>query len=437
MFYKTDYKPFISRNEIMINNSTIISNNNIQNQIDKQQITANVLQAMPSQTGLSTLRQNIVPLIQNTLSQLKQQQATQNNIVGTAGHDILSSSSESNLLEGGAGYDLAIIQGDTDDYDISIRTVSSQAGSSSKKEFVFTNEYTGKQIVARNIESFRFNDTELTAAELKEYVTDIDLPEELDLSDEMNNKLGQYFNQSTANSSVAYDGAVLDSDGSGKLSKGDMVKLSITRQGDTYLVEHVLTQHDIDSLLNKNNPPLDISKGQPLTLTDEQQAAISARFTRRPTPQLHDARNIAYDGITNDTNGDGQLNEGDSVQLRHIRTFSIQPADQLVDHILTAEDITAINEDRSNPLLTLSNELSDEQRARLKYGMGLGKENEDPTISISYVFDANNDKKISVGDVVAMRKVFPIPGVGTASSITFFQPIKQLEIDKFLSNDAI
>ncbi len=510
----------------MISNNVTHANNTLQNQTTKQQIPANSLGAMPStQAKLSTLQQNVVPLVKNTLSQLKQQQVVQNNIVGTTGHDVLSANSTSNLLDGGLGYDLAILQGETDDYDISIRTVSSQAGSPPQTTFVFTDEETGREIVAKNIESFRFDDTELTAAELKEYITDIDLPEELDLSDEMHNKLDQYFSKNTANSTITYDYTVLDSDGSGELNKGDMVRLSVTSQGDSYLVEHVLTQQDINSILNNSNPLLDISngvseaqksrlnnaifpqninhsfgakptmtqltdsdnnnqlsvgdlitirryndvtqsfdtstetltqaqldrylagesytinRGQPLILTDEQQAAISARFTRVPTPHLQDARNIAYTGITNDTNGDGQLSEGDIVELRYLRVFSIQPPNQPVDHILTAEDIIAINEDRSNPLLNISNGLSDEQRTRLSYVLDIDtNSNNNPSNSIVYVFDANKDDKISIGDVVAVRTTFTITGgprKGETTSQLFFYPLNQLHIDKFLSNNGI
>ncbi len=308
------------------------------------------------------------------------------------------------------------------------------------------------------------------------------LPRELNLSNAQHDALSNYFNQGT----TVYNRSVIDQDGSGNLSVGDIAKLSIGGFAGNILIDHIITQQDLDAINNntqtltltgdqasairdrfnagnnfrvidKDNSSslstgdeLEIIVGnaahiivlsdddiaaingnpfpQTLNLSQAQQDAIGARFNNIPPPNLFDGITTQYTGIAIDQNGDNQLSEGDIVKLRQTGGFA--GLDRTIDHVLTAEDISAIEEDRSNPLLDISNGLSDNQKQRLNNALfgGLAFTS---APRVDSVFDHNSDGKLSVGDTAITRTFDETTG---AESLGFVQ-ITQEHIDKFLNGN--
>ncbi len=169
-----------------------------------------------------------------------------------------------------------------------------------------------------------------------------------------------------------------------------------------------------------------------LNLNQEQQEAIGARFNRKPPPNLFDAPTTQYTGVTIDKDGDGKLGEGDVVKLRDIGGFRLPGADNTTrDHALTAADITFIETDRSNPLLDISNGLSDEQAKRLINAITEFTPNDSLQLTI---FDTNSDGKLSVGDVIqdSFKPTSQFDGISGIG----FHTLTQAELERYLEGSS-
>lgn len=178
-----------------------------------------------------------------------------------------------------------------------------------------------------------------------------------------------------------------------------------------------------------------------LKLTEKQQDAIGARFNRIPPPNLMDAPTIQYTGVSIDKDGDGELGVGDVVKLQSMGGFR-PPGDfdTTFDHVLTADDIAFIEKDRSNPLLDISNGLSQEQSKRLGDVLNIMNANS----TIDQIYDNNSDGKLSAGDTVAIQRVIysstPVftndngqQSVGDSVAVSIeFHTLTQDEIDQYL-----
>ena len=410
-------------------------------------------------------------------------------LFGGAGNDILQDDFGSNHLVGGEGHDTLRLSGRFSDYtfekNLLIGTPENPAIPGSYNGFVVTNNSTGEFSTIESIENFQFADGSVTVEQLINHIdasqnialTDeqnsairdrfdigngstfrvIDrdasqslsigdeleivvggdavttitltaediaainsdpLPQELVLTDAQHDALANYFNQGT----TVYNRSVIDQDGSGDLSVGDIAKLSIGGFAGNILVDHIITQQDLDAI---NNPP-----PQELNLSQEQQDAIGARFNRLPPPFSADFPTITYLGVATDQNGDGELSVGDTVKLRTTGGFA--GVDIIEDHVLTADDIDAIQADRSNPLLDISNGLSNEQTQRLNNALfgGLAFTS---APSVQSVFDTNSDGKLSVGDYAIVSRFNETTG---SEEISITQ-ITQEHIDKFLYGNNV
>lgn len=161
-----------------------------------------------------------------------------------------------------------------------------------------------------------------------------------------------------------------------------------------------------------------------LNLTDQQQEAVGARFNNRPAPNLADGITTTYTGVATDKNDDGVLGVGDTVQL-HL-TGGLLGLDETQDHVLTTDDLAVIEEDRSNPLLDISQGLSFEQNQRLHTAI-FGDRISLDSPSIQSVFDHNSDKKLSVGDTILINRFSEATG---ATSIDF-HVLTQKELDTY------
>ncbi|MCK5888373.1 MAG: hypothetical protein KAG19_00355 [Methylococcales bacterium] len=212
---------------------------------------------------------------------------------------------------------------------------------------------------------------------------------------------------------------VLDTDNSGGLSVGDILYARANREdgGDGDLSYHRVTAGDLQRL--NEVPP---TPNNTLTLTDQQHLEIGARFNQKPAPYVADGITIEYTGVAIDKDGDNQLSVGDIVKLHHTGGFA--GVDTIVDHILTEDDLSAIQTDRSNPLLDISNGLSSEQKQGL-YTALYGDLAFTSAPSIQSVFDHNSDGRLSVGDVLTIHQFDETTG---ATSINFHK-LTQAELD--------
>ncbi len=211
------------------------------------------------------------------------------------------------------------------------------------------------------------------------------------------------------------DYRILDKDKNQALSAGDQLEI---RRGNAIQII-ILTEEDVETINSNSFPSV-------LNLTPEQQAAISARFNHTPPPNVVDGITTEFTGVAIDKDGDGKLSEGDIVKLH--KTGGIAGLDQIVNHVLTADDIAAIENPPTNPLLDISNGLSNEQQQRLNEALFGGRVfTSAPTVKS--VIDNNGDGKLSVGDTAVIRQFDESTGTTNIS----FHTITQKDIDNFLN----
>lgn len=337
-------------------------------------------------------------------------------LIGGTGNDLLEDNSGNNHLSGGYGIDTARFNGKFSDYSIEkdfiLGIPENPPAPGAFNGFIITNKATGERnVVDSSVENFQFADGSITATQLAQH---LDNPPEVVLTGDQDSSIRQRFDIGNGSSY-----RVLDRDFSQSLSAGD--ELEITVGGDAVSTV-TLTADDIDAI-NSNPFP------QVLNLSQAQHDAIGARFNRLPPPNSADFPTTTYEGVAIDRNGDGKLSEGDAVRLRTTGGFA--GIDITEDHILTADDIAAIEEDRSNPLLDISNGLSNDQKGRL-FNAIYGDTAFTSAPSIQSVFDHNSDKKLSVGDSIAISQFDETTGATSLS----FHTLTQAELDKFLSGSG-
>ena len=154
-----------------------------------------------------------------------------------------------------------------------------------------------------------------------------DTGDALNLTSEQTKSLENYFDKGTS----YYDGQVIDKDGSGTISAGDIAKLRQVSFASSSQYDYTLTQNDADII--HNNAP------EPLNLSDQQQGRIANRFneiSNSPAGPIV----TEYTGVTTDRNGDGQLSAGDTARLSSHGGIFAEP--HVFEQELTAEDINQI-----------------------------------------------------------------------------------------------
>ncbi len=235
----------------------------------------------------------------------------------------------------------------------------------------------------------------LTEAQAAQINNGNSAPSELNLSKQQHKDIANYFNKGT----TTFTGTVIDNDGSGDLSVGDTVKLSIGGFAGNIPIDHTLTAQDLEAIQGASNPLLDISNG----LSDKQKA----RLSRAVFPQ-----NVAYAGNAPsldsviDNNKDGKLSVGDTIVVRRFneRTgqydFSKQALTQAqLDRYIAGE---SFNRDDSKTL-----ELSDKQQAAIgaRFNRLPPPGTADfPTITYEGIAtDKDGDGELSVGDTVRLK----------------------------------
>jgi len=369
----------------------------------------------------------------------------ENTLFGGDGNDTLYSRLGSDRLDGGHGNDTARVRASIDDFSIAFKEVPTPViglddgiagerpderdgiSSDSKGTLILTNEKTGQTIEATNIEQFKFNDARLSFDELKEKATNSPTPNDqlLDLSASQKERLFDLFEpRPSADAAIR----VIDRDGSGTISVGDEAVAATGGASSVSQQFRILSAEDV-AAINSTTEPMPNPDPATLNLTDAQHAAIGARFNHQPAPNVSDGITTRYTGIATDKNADGKLGEGDTVQLQV--SGGLLGLNEIQEHVLTADDIAAIEADRSNPLLDISNGLSFEQKQRLHTAI-FGDRISLDSPSIQSVIDNNSDQKLSVGDTVLIQRFSENTG---ATSIEF-HTLTQEELDTYLNGSA-
>ena len=220
---------------------------------------------------------------------------------------------------------------------------------------------------------------------------------ELNLSNQQHKDISNYFNNGT----TTYTGTVIDKDGSGDLSVGDTVKLSIGGFAGNIPIDHSLTAKDLDAIQGKTNPLLDISNG----LSDKQKARLGKAIL--PQNIVYAGNAPSLDSVI-DNNKDGKLSVGDTVVVRSFNErsgfydFSKQALTQVQLDRYIADESYIKNE--SQPL-----ELTEKQHDAIGARFNRRPSSfivDAPTITYEGVAtDKNGDGKLSVGDTVTLRSV--------------------------------
>ncbi len=337
-------------------------------------------------------------------------------LFGGQGNDLLVSRSGSDFLDGGTGKDSARIKGNIDDYDFKITTIFPRPirpgdpvilGAPANNGIVLTHKETGDTISVVNIEQFKFNDIKLTTDELRKRIEDQTATIPLDkiqnshaldlfgyissgneqvrlLDTDGNGKISigdiamlgsqQYILDENAvrqitehpkgeqlkldnkqkeqalalfdtpvSRSITYFVDIFDSNGDGKVSKGDTAILKSSPSVYPMVLGYHNPEIELERISLTEAQAAQINGEEPvpqLKLTDAENKAISNYFNHTPPKGTADGLTIRFTGVALDQDGNGKLSVGDTVKL-HL-TGGIAGLDEIRDHILTEKDLDAI-----------------------------------------------------------------------------------------------
>ena len=324
-----------------------------------------------------------------------------NNVLeGGEGNDVLSTRLGSDFLDGGSGHDTARIRGNINDYQIT--TLSPNTLNVDKPSFLETpvktngfvlqHKETGQTITIVNTESFRFNDVSLTSDQLREKINTNE-NKEIPLTKGQLERIPDLFSfLGTANEKIS----VLDKDGNGKISAGDIAVL-----GSKKITLNDATARQITT------PP----KGQPLTLNDQQNQQALSLFD---TPS---SRSTTHFTNVFDTNGDGKVSKGDTIVL--MKSPSVVPAvvgyhnsTTEVERVSLSEAQAAqINGTKPAEALNLTKAEHNAVSHHFNRTPSIGTADGFTIRFTGVALDQNKDGKLSVGDTVKLQRTGGFAGV--------------------------
>ena len=228
-----------------------------------------------------------------------------------------------------------------------------------------------------------------------------------------------------------------DSNGDGKVSAGDVAI-------------HLVTPSIVPAVVGYHAPVAEVERkiltaaeaaqinGETvnthiLNLSQRQHDAISNHFDDT-TPLAYDGQATQYTGVAIDKDGDNQLSVGDVVKLRmYGGRDAMGTVDTFIDHVLTKDEVNAINNASNRAEVVLSNtEKVRLQQAVLRqdvaYIPGDGPR-------LNSVIDNDDNGKLSVGDSV---KIVNTRGfeTGNPTITTTFQELTQAQLDRYNANIA-
>ena len=156
-----------------------------------------------------------------------------------------------------------------------------------------------------------------------------------------------------------------------------------------------------------------------LPLTEQQSKNLSDYFNKGTT---------TFTGTVLDSDGSGDLSVGDIVKL----TIGGVAGNINSEQALTTADLAAIN-NTTNPLLTLTGSLSDDQKQRLNTAIldqTLAYAGGGP--SANSVFDKDGNQQLSVGDTVIFNRFNETSGNIDQTQVV----LTQAQLDRYLANEA-
>ena len=321
-------------------------------------------------------------------------------LFGGQGDDVLVSRFGSDFLDGGSGKDKARIKGNIDDYNFKITTIFPRPlhpgdavilGAPTNNGIVLTHKETGQTISVVNIETFKFNDIQLSTDELRKRIENQN-PNEIPLDKTQHRHALDLFNYiASGNEKVR----LLDQDGNGKISVGDIAMLD----SQQYILDEAavrqITEHP---------------KGEQLKLNNTQKEQALALFD---TPV---SRSINYFVEIFDSNGDGKVSKGDTAIL--MKSPSVVPAilgyhssKIEVERINLTEKQAAEINDTPAPQLKLTKE---EYQAISNHFNHTPPKGTADGITIRFTgvaLDQDGNGKLSVGDTVKLHYTGGIAGI--------------------------
>lgn len=364
-------------------------------------------------------------------------------LLGGAGNDKLISRFGSDKLEGGSGNDTARIRGNLEDYSITsdalpLGSTSGDIGSLDGITFTLTNESTGHQVTATDIESYQFNDQQLSGFELLK-ITQSANPSTpttqndslLALSTIQKDRVLELFGvQPGPDAGIR----VIDKDASGTISIGDEAVLASGGPSSVSQQFRTLSAEDVESINNPTEPEQPAVKEPPLNGTKWQLQFIGSQppYNDQRSSLSFDEGNIAYSDGVNQHGGQFESDQSGDFKVGNIfgTLIGAGPAQ--------SENATSINEglasavrydisddgkeltffDKNDEVtLVYSKEASDTDSKTLdlskEQSAAIGKHFNDTsplafdglaTEFTGKVLDTNGDNQLGVGDQVELRK---------------------------------
>jgi hypothetical protein len=210
--------------------------------------------------------------------------------------------------------------------------------------------------------------------------------------------------------SITFSVDIYDSNGDGKVSKGDTAILTkspsvvpavVGYHNSKIEVERISLTEAQAAQINGSKPP------QQLKLTEAEHTAISRHFDRTPPKDVVDGLTIKFTGVAIDKDGNGKLSIGDVVKLHY--SGGIAGFNEIRDHVLTEKDLNAIQHGGQQLKLTKAEHkaISNHFNHTPPIGTADG-------ISVRFTgvaLDQDGNGKLSVGDIVKLHYTGGFAGI--------------------------
>jgi Ca2+-binding EF-hand superfamily protein len=225
--------------------------------------------------------------------------------------------------------------------------------------------------------------------------------EQLKLDDTQKQQALSLF-ETPSSRSTTYFVDVFDSNGDGKVSKGDTAILmkspSVIPAVEGYHnskmeVERVSLSEAQAAQINGTKPP------QQLKLTEAEHTAISNHFNRTSPDGVFDGLTVKFTGVAIDKDGNDKLSVGDVVKLHY--SGGIAGFNEVRDHVLTKDDLSAIQSGQPLKLTKAEHKAIGNHFNRTP---PIGTADGFSIRFTGVVLDQNNDDKLSVGDTVKLHR---------------------------------
>jgi hypothetical protein len=234
--------------------------------------------------------------------------------------------------------------------------------------------------------------------------------EQLKLSDQQKQHALSLFDTPVSRS-MTYFVNVYDSNGDGKISKGDtailmrspsVVPAVVGYHNSITEVERIDVTEAQATQINGTKP------NQALKLTKAEHHAISKYFNHTPSPDIIDGLTVKFTGVVLDQDNNGKLSVGDVVKLQY--NGGIAGFNEIQDHVLTKDDLKAIQTNQYKPIQltplekkSISNHFNHTPPTDTADGFSIR--------FTGTVLDKDDNKELSIGDIVKLHRTGGFAGV--------------------------